>query len=86
MFMSLCRNVTAGFTYINSVTASTENLISYLVFRPYGTLSLAEKRDANLNVLETVLMLVLLLQNCLVILFNLKIHKFLTYSIVSVCL
>ena len=35
-------------------------------FRPYGNLSLVEKRDANLNVLKTVLILGPSLRNCLV--------------------
>ena len=35
-------------------------------FRPYGTLSLVEERDANLNVLKTILILVPSLQNRLV--------------------
>ena len=35
-------------------------------FTPYGNLSLVKKRDANLNVFKTILILVLSLQNCLV--------------------
>ena len=70
--MSLGRNVSVGFTYTTGVTASTENLTSYLVFRPYGALSLAEKGDANLNVVNTALMLVLFL----VILFNQRYTNF----------
>ena len=64
--MSPGRNVSVGFTYITGIIASTEKFINYIGFRPYGTLSLAEKRDANLNVLKTILILVSSLQNCLV--------------------
>ena len=66
MFMSPGRNVSVGFTHITSVTASTEELINYIRLQTIWNLSLVEKRDANLNVLKTILILVPSLQNCLV--------------------
>ena len=64
MLINPGRDVPVGFTYMKGVTASPENLINYI--GPYGTLRLVEKRDDNLNVLKTILLLVPSLQKFLV--------------------
>ena len=60
MFMNPGRNMSVGFTYITGVTASTEKLINSI-----GLQTIWEKRDANLNVLKTILILVQAIQKTL---------------------